>query len=220
MNTVLPLLLRSHRTLFRGATLPIFCFLVFLLVLSRPGLILADSFQYDDSGRLLFATQGNGLTHGYIYDAEANILDATVSSTDQAPGGGPGNGIADWWEDFYFGTQGIDPTEKDDDGISWLLKFGLGLEPGTDSTSMLPTIEVGSGDASLTFRRSRFGDDLEYVVQSSSDLASWTDWATETEALFNAAPLPGLSDDLAQTFRLTIPYSGDRFFLRLRVNNP
>jgi hypothetical protein len=180
----------------------------------------ADSFHYDASGRLEYAVQSNGMTHVFVDDDEGNILDATISSSDEAPGGGLGNGIADWWENFYFNQQGIDPAAKDEDGLSWLLKFGLGLEPGTDASGLLPVIEAGSGEASLVFRRSHFAHDLDFVVQSSPDLVSWSDLVTETAAVLNGPPLAGMSDELAETFRLVVPYSGDKVFLRLRLSKP
>jgi hypothetical protein len=180
----------------------------------------ADTFHYDASGRLEYSVQSNGMTHVFTDDDEGNILDATISASDEAPGGGAGNGIADWWENFYFNQQGIDPGGKDEDGISWLLKFGLGLEPGADGSALLPVIEAGSGEASLVFRRSHFADGLDFVVQSSTDLVLWSDLVAETDAVLNGPPLAGMSDDLAETFRLTVPYGGDRVFLRLRLLKP
>lgn len=189
-------------------------------VLGFANLAVADSFIFDASGRLLEAVQGNGMVHGYAYDSEGSMQGATISSTDTTDMGGAGNGIADWWEHYFFDVRGIDPVGRDDDGIPFLIKFALGLEPGEDSSFGLPSLELGDGEASLAFRRGKFSDDLEFVVQSSSDLLTWTDWEAETLALFDGPPLVGLGDELADVFQLTLPYSGSKFFLRLNVRSP
>ena len=194
---------------------------VFFVVINHGAQTLrADSFTFDASGRLLYSMQGNGLGHDYSYDAEGNVMSASFSSTDTTDMGGAGNGIADWWENFFFDERGIDSLERDDDGIPFLLKFALGLTPGEDSSFGLPQFSLGEGEASLAFRKGKFVDDLEFVVQSSPDLAVWTDWEDETLALFDGPPVAGLGDELADVFQLTLPYSGSRFFMRLWVRQP
>jgi len=89
----------------------------------------ADTFSYDDSGWLTGGAQSNGLVTSYGYDAEGNVTSALFSSTDMAPGGGAGNGMADCWENFFFDSTGIDPLESGDDGVPYLMKFALGIDP-------------------------------------------------------------------------------------------
>lgn len=180
-------------------------------------LLQGDSFRYDDSGRLFEATQSNGLIHNYSTDDEGSLLTASSSSTDTTAGGGPGNGIPDWWENYYFGTSGIDPNGNLGDGVPYLMKFALGLDPTQNiTTGRLPEGVVADGNMSLIFRRSKYATNLFYTVQSSPDLMAWTDLTAETDAAFALPPL--FSDETTDTYEVTVPMEGDKFFMRLRVS--
>ena len=148
--------------------IPIF----FLFFCGLAGILQADSFQYDDSGRLFQATQSNGLIHNYSTDDEGSLLTASSSATDTTAGGGLGNGISDWWESYYFGTSGLDPNASPlGDGVPYLMKFALGLDPTqTLMAGQLPEGVVADGNMSLIFSRSKYATNLFYTVQSSPDL--------------------------------------------------
>lgn len=178
-----------------------------------------DSFQYDDSGRLYQAVQSNGLIHNYATDAEGSILTASFSSTDTTAGGGLGNGIPDWWENYYFGISGIDPHGNSGDGIPNLMKFALGLSP--TQTAIFGELPIGSVDGSnmrLTFRKGKAATNLDFLVQSSTDLISWADRTAETDAALAHAPL--LSDENSDTYIVSVPMVGNKFFMRLKVLVP
>jgi len=190
-----------------------------LLFCASAWMLRGDSFSYDDSGRFSGAVQ-SGLVSGYSTDDEANLLTATFSSTDTPAGGGtgPGNGIADWWENYYFGTTGIDPNASLlEDGVSNLMKFALGLDPTQNLvTGQLPGGIVEGSNMSLIFRVGKDATNLVYTVQSSTDLASWTDLTAETEAALALPPL--LSDETSDSYKVSIPLSGgNKDFLRLSV---
>jgi len=189
-----------------------------LLFGALAGVLQGDSFQYDDSGRLYQATQSNGLIHHYSTDDEGSVLTATSSPTDTTAGGGPGNGIADWWESYYFGTSGIDPNGSSGDRVPYLMKFALGLDPTRNVTAgQLPEGVVADGNMSLIFSRSKYATNLVYTVQSSPDLmGAWTDLTAETEAAFALPPL--FSDETTDTYEVTVPIGGNRFFMRLKVS--
>ncbi len=179
-----------------------------------------DMFVYDSAGRLIQAIQSNGLIHDYAYDEEGNILSVSLSSTDTSPDGGSGNGIADWWERFYFDTIGIDPLVRGADGIPMLMKFALGLDPGTDSVAELPFSTVEEGNLTLTFRKARAATNLNFMVQKSSDLRTWTDLTAETSAALSLPPVTGLSDAESDSYEVSVPMSGSRMFMRLKVRTP
>jgi len=194
--------------------IPIF----FLFFCGLAGILQADSFQYDDSGRLFQATQSNGLIHNYSTDDEGSLLTASSSATDTTAGGGLGNGISDWWESYYFGTSGLDPNASPlGDGVPYLMKFALGLDPTqTLMAGQLPEGVVADGNMSLIFSRSKYATNLFYTVQSSPDLMAWTDLTAETDAAFALPPL--FSDETTDTYEVTVPMEGTKFFMRLRVS--
>lgn len=192
--------------------------LLYLLLL---GFARADSFLYDDSGRLLEAVQGNGLVHGYLYDAEGNLLEASFSSTDMTLGGGPGNGMADWWEHFYFDARDIDPLAFGADRVPWLLKFAAGIDPlALEGQPAGAFAEVDGENLSLTFRRARAAMELVFLVQRSEDLVVWTDLTSETAAALAGPPVVGLSDEVADAYLVSTPVLGSKMFLRLKVRRP
>ncbi len=185
------------------------------LMIAGIGTALADSYSYDDSGRLSTASQGNGLVHSYSYDNEGNLLSGSSSGTDSS-----GNGIADWWEIYYFGSTGIDPLAKSADGIPYLLKFALGMDPWADSVGQLPMISLEGANVSLYFRKARAATNLDYLVQGSPDLLTWTDLTTATDTALSQPPVTGLSDEWIDTYRVSVPQSGNKYFLRLKVSQP
>lgn len=138
----------------------------------------ADTFTYDDAGRLTTAAQSTGVLHAYAYDDEGNLLSATHSSTDTTDTGGPGNGIPDWWENFYFGTRGIAPLAcPRGDGVSNLLKYALGLNPliptpGAPVSVTLQTYQDGKIYPYLTFVRFKEAAGILQMEQSG-DLRTW-----------------------------------------------
>lgn len=108
----------------------------------------ADTFGYDAAGRLEDAAQGHGLLLDYGVDAETNVLSAL---SNEATGD---NGIADWWENFFFGASGINAlASAAGDGVSNLTKFTLGLNPLAGISS--PLVSVG---------QQVFADEQTYLV--------------------------------------------------------
>lgn len=204
----------TGRTYRRTMRYPVFVF----LFCAAAWILRADSFQYDDSGRLFQATQSNGLVHNYTTDDEGSLLTAASSSTDTTAGGGPGNGIPDWWENFYFGTSGIDPKADGGDGVPYLMKFALGLDPTQNVTpGQLPAGIVEGSNMSLIFRVGKDAVNLVYTVQSSPDLmGAWTDLTAETDAALALPPL--FSDGTSDSYKVTVPMEGDKFFMRLKVS--
>jgi len=180
----------------------------------------ADSFQYDDSGRLYQAIQNNGLIHNYSTDPEGSLLTASSSATDTTAGGGPGNGIPDWWENFNFGTSGINPNANSGDGVPYLMKFALGLNPTQNVVGgQLPAGIVEGSNMSLIFRVGKDAANLVYTVQSSPDLmGAWTDLTAKTDAALALPPL--FSDGTSDSYEVSVPMVGAKFFMRLKVNAP
>ena len=194
----------------------------------------ADTFSYDAVGRLVKSTESNGKSYDYSYDPAGNLVlfspvvvgpVAAVAGVSRVLGvaaiaGPKGNGIADWWEKKYFGTTGIDPLGKGVDGVPYLMKFALGLDPTLNVAPwQLPEVTVDGSNMSLVFRKSRAASNLVFVVQSSNDLSRpWTDLTKATEAALALPPLS--SDDISDSYKVSIPLDGNKQFMRLKVSNP
>jgi alpha-tubulin suppressor-like RCC1 family protein len=63
-------------------------------------------------------------------------------------------------------------ADPDADGASNLVEYALGAEPRLASDTRLPTRSVSAGRLQLTFARMR--GDVTYVVEGSSNLATWS----------------------------------------------
>ena len=118
------------------------------------------------------------------------------------------------WRVTYFnspantGSAG-DDFDYDGDGLSNLLEYGLGLDPKVPSATGRPTLAVDSGVATFSFARARSG--LNYIVQSTENLAvpsSWTDTEINPGSVGQTVPV-----------NITLPPSG-RLFLRLKITQP
>lgn len=146
---------------------------IFCILLAGAVAAMADSFTYDDSSRLTAADQSNGLSHSYGYDDEGNLLSGLSSGADA----GTVNGIADWWENFYFAATGINAlASAAGDGVSNLTKYALGMNPLTALSGQLVTVsqQVFNGQTYkyLTFTRSKANASM-LSLQQSSDGVNW-----------------------------------------------
>jgi hypothetical protein len=85
------------------------------------------------------------------------------------------------WRFVNFGTisnsgDAADAANPSGDGMINLIKYALGLSAtATGSSSHLDIQMNAEGCLKITFQRSR--EDLNYIVQGSSDLMTWTDLA-------------------------------------------
>jgi autotransporter-associated beta strand protein len=121
--------------------------------------------------------------------------------------GDPANGL----------TAGVNdgPTQDPDhDGISNLMEYVLGGMPagaGAADLSILPKQTLDATNLVLTFRRSDLSEgDTAVIVQWSTDLATWLDFATIGAA--DALPAVDVTEDLPSaaldTVVVTIPQTG------------
>ncbi|MFA7345640.1 MAG: RHS repeat-associated core domain-containing protein [Terrimicrobiaceae bacterium] len=175
---------------------------------------MADTFSYDDSNRLETADQSNGLSHSYGYDGESNLLSGLSSGADA----GTVNGIADWWENFFFSTTGINALASAvGDGVSNLTKYALGLNPLTALSGQLVTVAQqvftdGQTYKYLTFVRSKANASMASLEQSS-DQVMWYG-GSEYFELVSVLDLGNGTDRV--TYRNLTPLpAGNSLFFRL-----
>ena len=122
---------------------------------------------------------------------------------------------ADAWRLLHFGPAANDPAAADAadwdfDGLTNLLEYSLALDPASPSSVSPPAPPAGS--LVLTYVPNPAAPDVNYFVESSTDLTAWS-----SSHVVSIAPPPG-SPPGALSFRAAPPPGGDvRVFLRLRV---
>jgi hypothetical protein len=126
------------------------------------------------------------------------------------------------WKEHHEVSE--DFGDGDDDGMVTMLEFFLGGDPMVASEEFLPVAGAGiftmdNGEESfltLTFTREVAADELNYAVEFSSDLVTWTAGGV----LVSQTP-SGNNDGLViETWRADSPDpAGARLFARLRVWN-
>jgi hypothetical protein len=110
--------------------------------------------------------------------------------------------------DPLIGGPNADPSQ---DGVSNLMNYALGLEPTTYSRNGLPKPELKDGLLTLTYNRSVAATDLNFIVEWSDGLGSWS-----TVGL-TVAPT-GATTATTREFVASIPVAGSEAkFIRLRV---
>ena len=146
---------------------------------------------------------------GTLYEFRIAALNGVESSSHAA------TSLTSWtdleeWRFANFGTTGnsgnaADHANPSSDGLVNLVKYALGLNASARiGSSHLDTQMNADRRLTLTFQRAR--DDLDYIVQGSSDLSTWTDIALN----------PG-TVGTAVTVTDTAPADAARRFLRLKV---
>jgi hypothetical protein len=183
----------------------------------------ADTFTYDAGGRLQSSAQSNGLSHTYSFDAEGSILSASHAGTDTTDVNGPGNGIPDWWEYFYFGTRGVDPQASPaNDGLSNLLKYAAGFSPlvSISTPPLTLTFQNFSGQDYPHLEFTRFKEAAPLIsLEKSADLVS--PWQT-SQSDYATVSVTDLGDGRERVVlrNLTPLIDTPRVFFRLRVTAP
>ena len=99
--------------------------------------------------------------------------------------------------------------DPDADGVPNLLEYALATDPTAPSaTPLVTSTSILNSNSHLTVRYTRHRPDLDYTVEASSDLVTWTSVAT------NSGPL-GAETTVTDPVPLT---DSPRRFLRLRVS--
>lgn len=155
---------------------------------------------------------GRGL---YLFDEFLIRNFAYVTDQEQSE-----DGFALWQSGHFSSEELEDPTisgplaDPVGDGVANLLAYALHLDPRSPAPrDALPTQGFTEEGLTLTFNRSKEATDVEFVVEVSEDLVTWSAAPEDVEQI-------GLTDN-GETDRAVFldKGTGDRRFIRLRLEN-
>jgi hypothetical protein len=108
----------------------------------------------------------------------------------------------------------IDPTgDLDQDGIPNLLEYALNLDPLTPDVAGLPRVGREANFVTLTYTKVMTATDINYAVEQSNNLTSWTTATTQDEIVSTNGNI--------QTIKAKIDLgTATHLFVRLRVTRP
>jgi hypothetical protein len=175
-------------------------------------------------------TAGTRLIDGFIddfrvYRGALSLEMIEAIRLENLEGGLPATGFDDWRAAHFSGADLQNPAisgpaaDPDGDGVTNLLEYALGGNPGAPSRDRLPSIGMeaieveGVTAVYLTLSFSRPSDvaDVNYAVESSADLSNWAADAV----LVDSQPT---GNGVLETYRAPAPIGqAPRTFLRLRV---
>ena len=121
--------------------------------------------------------------------------------------------------------------DYDGDGNLNLTEYALQLNPTVASLAGLPIVSIanygGTNYLSMTFTRSSVATDLTYIVQGSSDLATWSNLASSVAGAVTSGPgfvsETGPPPIITVKVRDTVPIESApnaKRFIRLKVTSP
>jgi hypothetical protein len=131
-------------------------------------------------------------------------------------GGNPGTADRISFADWSIGhgtTTATALLDGDNDGLSNLAEYALGSNPGTIDSVLPETGMDVDGHMTLTFTRPLHHEDVDYIVQTSTELVSWL-----PNAEFVTESVDASTSTVTQTYRSPDPISGpQRVFMNLKV---
>lgn len=182
-------------------------------------------FTYDDVAP--WPVEADTLGYSIVLIAPETRPNHTVGSNWRAsrlvggsPGGDDRSTFASW-----AATQGVvNPGGDDDgDGVTNWLEYALAGNPHANDAGILPRVQieplavanVTADYLTITFKREIGAEDAGYHIESSPDLAGWSETAVRARSLFNG------DGTVTETWRAATPVNaGPKLFLRLRVTGP
>jgi hypothetical protein len=126
--------------------------------------------------------------------------------------------LADWQTLAWPGIADPEVTgpqkDPDHDGLSNLLEWALHLDPNAPD-AFAPTLEMGTSTLEFTYtRRKTAPGEVIFSLEWSETL----DDPWSAEGVITDAPVE--VDETTERVRVTVPATGERRFVRLRIGNP
>jgi len=127
------------------------------------------------------------------------------------------------WQTASFANSGLPPEEitdaadPDGDGLSNLLEYSLNLNPFVRDNPSIMGFEHSVDTMAFTYRRNLNAIDLDYAIQSSSDLSDPLSWVLVSPISETTVS----NDGATEVIRATLAEPGDqpRYFIRLRTRH-
>lgn len=121
------------------------------------------------------------------------------------------NSAAQWVVDKGLaGGNALLTADPDGDGIINLVEYALNTNPSAPDIAALPVVAMEGSNLTITYRKNKSAADLIFVVQSSSDLATWNDEGTGTQQTD--------LDASTESWKVTKPInSNTKLFLRVKI---
>jgi len=170
----------------------------------------------------------DGVIPAHTASVTRNILYYTSSSSLF------GDGLPDAWKIAHgldpFSNTGVNRAtgNPSGDGIPNLIKYALNLDPQQEQAGKLPytTTVLNSADGKMylifNYRRIIGGGGLTYIVESSTNLTSWTSTGNDLMEISSTPDVDGVTDDVQVRVypSLSTPSSAGSKFIHLRVTAP
>ena len=131
----------------------------------------------------------------------------------------PVNSFSSWQSKYYTAAQLADPTiggpgaDPYGSGVPNLLAYALQLDPSTAKPTDVPQPVVVNGHLQVTYFVPTAVTDVSYIVEVSSNLATWNSGTGYTQTLSNVTNSTGHTI----TVQDTLPATEGKHFMRLRV---
>ena len=198
------------------------------LIVSGSAATTSDGYAHWSLGPISLATGSNSFNI-VATDGDSPSRSTTKSWSVLRLADANGDGLPDTWQAQHGLTAASSgpSADPDSDGIPNLLEYALGLNPRSVDVSLLPSSATGTdpvdGQSYLYFSYRRWistASAVQYVVETSSDLLSWSAEGSDLEAV--GTPTPN-ADGVTETVTVRLVPSlstpgASRKFIRLRVS--
>jgi len=103
--------------------------------------------------------------------------------------------------------------DLDTDGMPNLLEYALHSSPVTPDVTLLPTVAIEGGNLALTYSRVTTAADIQYTIEKSTDLITWTAADPTNQIVATQGNVDTINAQVAIN-------GASRLFLRLRITRP
>ena len=178
--------------------------------------VIAD-LRYDDDHPWPVGADGGG--YSLVLRRPQTLPDASLAgswrtsvSPTPTPGGTDADTFSAWAARHSLPATAL--NDADDDGVPLLLEYAMGTDPSGPSTLNLAPEILPGNKMQVKFRRSRSADDIQFLIEISGNLESWS---PVTGNITSSTDDGDGADLVTVEFPLTEPVSPTKF-VRLRCS--